>query len=155
MYESEFWAALDKLVETSAIVIDRPKGSAHPRFPHCIYPLDYGYLAGTTSMDGGGIDVWRGSHPEQKLSAIVCTVDLMKSDSEIKLLLGCTEEETQAVLSFHNDSGYMKGLLVRRFDEDCGKVILPHNPQGCAREGGLGHIDRLRAAGDSGPYKQT
>ena len=114
MYTPEFWSALDKLVESSEIIIDRPRGSAHPRFPHCIYPLDYGYLENTSSMDGGGIDVWRGSHPEQKLNALICTVDLMKGDSEIKLLLGCTEEEIRTVLDFHNNSEYMKGLLVRR-----------------------------------------
>lgn len=114
MQNPAFWSAFDQLIHRCEVVIDRPKGSAHPRFPHRIYPLDYGYLAGTSSMDGGGIDVWRGSAPEQKLDAIVCIVDLMKGDSEIKLLLGCTEEEKQAVIAFHNDSEYMKGLLIPR-----------------------------------------
>jgi inorganic pyrophosphatase len=114
MYTSEFWSALEKLVETSELIIDRPKGSAHPRFPHCIYPLDYGYLENTSSMDGGGIDVWQGSDPNRNLNTLICTVDLMKGDSEIKLLIGCTEAEIQTVLDFHNDSEYMKGLLVRR-----------------------------------------
>lgn len=114
MYTSEFWSALDKLVETSDIIIDRPKNSAHPRYPHCIYPLDYGYLEGTSSMDGGGIDLWRGSDSGMALTAVICTVDLIKGDSEIKLLLGCTEEETQTILDFHNNSEFMKGLLVRR-----------------------------------------
>ena len=114
MYETDFWAMLDKLANSSNVVIDRSKGSAHPRFPHCIYPLDYGYLEGTSSMDGDGIDLWRGSRPERGLAGIICTVDRMKGDSEIKLLLGCTEEEIQAALDFHNNSEYMKGLLVRR-----------------------------------------
>lgn len=114
MYTSEFWSALDKLVASSKIIVDRPKGSAHPRFPHCIYPLDYGYLENTSSMDGGGIDVWQGSDSDRNLDALICTVDLMKGDSEIKLLIGCTEAEIQTVLEFHNDSEYMKGLLVRR-----------------------------------------
>jgi predicted acetyltransferase len=48
----DFWQALDKLVSDSEIVIDRPKGSAHPRYPEFIYPLEYGYLKGTTAMDG-------------------------------------------------------------------------------------------------------
>ena len=29
----EFWDYLQDLVDTSQIVIDRPKGSIHPRFP--------------------------------------------------------------------------------------------------------------------------
>lgn len=114
MYDSKFWAALDKLVETSEIVIDRAKGTPHPRYSDYIYPLDYGYLDGTSSMDGEGIDIWRGSLPELKLTAILCTVDLVKRDSEIKLLLGCTEEEIQTILEFHNQSELMRGMLVRR-----------------------------------------
>ena len=114
MYEKEFWAALDKLVAGSSIIIDRPKGSAHPRYTEYIYPLDYGYLDGTSSMDGEGIDLWLGSKNDQSLTALLCTVDLVKHDSEIKLLLGCTEDEIQTVLDFHNQHELMRGLLVRR-----------------------------------------
>ncbi len=111
---SEFWRLLDRMIEESEIVIDRPRGSRHPRFPGIIYENDYGYLKNTASMDGDGIDVWLGTEKDGKLKAIICTADLMKRDSEIKLLIGCTEEETEAILRFHNDSEYMKGLLIRR-----------------------------------------
>ena len=109
-----FWQALDKLTAGSKIIIDRPKGSPHPRYPSFIYPLDYGYLENTTSMDGGGIDVWQGSDPARKLDAIMCIVDLKKRDSEIKLLIGCTEEEKAQVYHTHNETEFMKGILVRR-----------------------------------------
>lgn len=112
-YDEGFWRALDALADGSEIAIDRPKGSAHPRFPGFIYPVDYGYLKDTASMDGEGIDVWLGSG-ERRLDAIVCTVDLMKRDSEIKLLIGCTEEEKALVCETHNESPYMKGILIRR-----------------------------------------
>lgn len=112
--DEAFWQALENLVAQSEIVIDRPKGSAHPRYPEMIYPLDYGYLANTESMDGDGIDVWLGSDETRKIDAIVCTVDLVKRDSEIKLLIGCTEEEKQTVLAQHNDSEFMKGILIHR-----------------------------------------
>ena len=109
----EFWAALDELVSSSEIVIDRPKGSAHPRFPDFIYRVDYGYLKDTASMDGAGIDVWVGSG-EKTVDAVMCIVDLMKRDSEIKILIGCTEEEKQIVYETHNESQYMKGVMIRR-----------------------------------------
>lgn len=112
--DAGFWAALDQLMASSRLVIDRPKGTAHPRYPDMIYPLDYGYLADTTAMDGGGIDVWAGSDPARGLDAIMVTVDLVKRDSEIKLLIGCTEEEKQLVWHQHNDSESMKGMLIRR-----------------------------------------
>ena len=113
-YNEDFWNALDELVATSEIVIDRPKGTAHPRFPDFIYKVDYGYLNHTTSMDGGGIDVWVGTDKEKKVDAIMCIVDLMKRDSEIKILIGCTEEEKRLVYQTHNETQYMKGVLIRR-----------------------------------------
>ena len=112
-YNEDFWKALDELVNSSEIVIDRPRGSAHPRFPNFIYKVDYGYLKDTTSMDGAGIDVWVGSG-DKKIDAIMCIVDLMKKDSEIKILVGCTEEEKLDIYKTHNETQYMKGVLIRR-----------------------------------------
>ena len=112
-YDEDFWNALDKLVNNSEIIIDRPKGTAHPKYPDFIYGLDYGYLNNTSSMDCSGIDVWVGS-AEKKVNAVICTVDLMKRDSEIKILIGCTEEELKIVYETHNESENMKGVLIRR-----------------------------------------
>ena len=112
-YNGDFWKALDELVSSSEIVIDRPRGSVHPRFPNFIYKVDYGYLKDTASMDGAGIDVWVGSG-DKKVDAIMCIVDLMKRDSEIKILIGCTEEEKLEVYKTHNETQYMKGVLIRR-----------------------------------------
>ena len=112
-YNEDFWKALDELVNSSEIVIDRPKGSAHPKFPDFIYRVDYGYLKDTTSMDGAGIDVWVGSG-DKKIDAIMVIVDLMKKDSEIKILIGCTEEEKMEVYRIHNETQYMKGIIIRR-----------------------------------------
>ena len=114
MYDNDFWKAIDTLVSSGRIVIDRPKGSVHPRFPNIKYEVDYGYIENTSSMDGGGIDVWLGSLAAKQVNAVICTVDLMKRDSEIKLLIGCTEEEITTVYEFHNDSEFMKGILIRK-----------------------------------------
>lgn len=111
-YNIEFWNALDELVSNSEIVIDRPKGTSHPRYPNFIYRVNYGYLKGTSSMDGAEIDVWVGSG-EKKVDAIMCIVDLMKKDSEIKILIGCTEE-MKIVYETHNETQFMKGVLIRR-----------------------------------------
>ena len=110
---SDFWKALDELVDNSEIIIDRPKGTAHPKYPNFIYRVDYGYLSNTSSMDGAGIDVWVGSG-DKKVDAIMCIVDLMKRDSEIKILIGCTEEEKAIVYETHNETKFMKGVLMRR-----------------------------------------
>ena len=110
---NEFWKALDELVNNSEIIIDRPKGTAHPKYPDFIYKVDYGYLNNTSSMDGAGIDVWVGSG-DKKIDAIMCIVDLIKKDSEIKILIGCTEEEQAIVYETHNETEFMKGVLIRR-----------------------------------------
>lgn len=113
MVNDGFWNALDKLVAQSEIIIDRPKGTAHPKYPDFIYEVEYGYLKNTSSMDGGGIDVWVGTG-EKKIDAIICIVDLMKRDSEIKILIGCTEEEKAIVYETHNETDFMKGILIER-----------------------------------------
>lgn len=112
-YDEAFWKALDELVDNSEIVIDRPKGTSHPKYKNFIYKVDYGYLKDTFSMDGSGIDIWVGS-AEKKVDAIVCTIDLLKKDSEIKILIGCTEEEKAIIYEVHNETQFMKGILVRR-----------------------------------------
>ena len=102
------------MVENSEIVIDRPKGSSHPRFSQIIYKVDYGYLKNTSSMDGSGIDVWVGTMKDKKINAMICIVDLIKKDAEIKILIGCTEEEQEVIYRFHNESEFMKGILIKR-----------------------------------------
>jgi inorganic pyrophosphatase len=112
--EESFWKGVDSLVQESEIVIDRPKGSHHPRYPEIVYPADYGFLKNTTAMDGGGIDVWRGTDTHGRIDAIICTVDLYKNDSEIKILIGCSAPEKALIMDFHNCGELMKGLLIER-----------------------------------------
>jgi len=109
----QFWSHLDQLVAESHIVIDRPRGSSHPRYPEVVYPLDYGYLEGTTAADGGGIDVWVGSGGLGPVQGIVCTVDLRKRDAEIKLLMGCSDDELRQILALTNE-GALRGILLQR-----------------------------------------
>ena len=110
---NEFWESLERLIEDSTIEIDRPKGSAHPRFPDLIYPLDYGYLKDTTSTDGAGLDIWVGAQTCARLEGIICTIDLNKKDIEIKLLIGCSEADLKTIMDFHN-SDEMRAILIRR-----------------------------------------
>ena len=112
-FDNSFWSALDALVSKSEIIIDRPKGTAHPKYPDFIYKVNYGYLKDTASMDGAGIDVWVGTNGKN-IDASMCIVDLMKRDSEIKILIGCTEEEKAVIYETHNETQYMKGILIRR-----------------------------------------
>lgn len=113
MANHDFWHMLDRLVAECELVIDRPRGSAHPRYPEVRYPLDYGYLAGTRAGDGDGIDVWVGSLAERRVNGVICTVDAFQRDAEIKVLLACTPEEVKLALRVHN-AGQQRGILVER-----------------------------------------
>jgi len=108
------WKALDQIVASSRVVIDRPAGSRHPQFPDAVYPLDYGFLDGTTAADGSGIDVWVGSMGKREVAAIACTFDFLKRDLELKILLACTEREAERILEFHNTGKVQVAYLIRR-----------------------------------------
>ena len=113
MSDQNFWHKLAHLISTHEIIIDRPKGSAHPQYPDYIYPYDYGYLENTSAADGDGIDVWVGTLPDKKIVAVIFTVDTSQKDAEIKLLLGCTREECDTILATHN-RGSQAGILVMK-----------------------------------------
>jgi|ETNmetMinimDraft_11_1059920.scaffolds.fasta_scaffold308691_1 inorganic pyrophosphatase len=109
-----FWNILDGFVQTSELVIDRPKWSSHSRDASIIYRLDYGYLAGASGGDGNEIDVWRRTLPVSHFDAVVCMVDPGKHDPEVKLLLGCSVEDKRIVCTFHETHGAGVILLERK-----------------------------------------
>jgi inorganic pyrophosphatase len=111
--DDRFWSAVEVLVESSEIKIDRPKGSSHPRHPDVVYPLDYGYLMGTQAGDQSGIDLWIGRDEGRHVTGVLCTIDLDKGDAEVKILLGCTKDDAREILAFHNQ-GSQSGMLIMR-----------------------------------------
>lgn len=113
--DRNFWQALSDLAGSRPVVIDRPKGKAHPSWPDTIYPLDYGYLEGTSTLDGGGIDVWAGSGNSKSLTGILCTFDILRSNAEVKLLLGCASNEVETIRAFHHQ--IMKVLYISNPEE--------------------------------------
>jgi inorganic pyrophosphatase len=110
---TDFWQKLDSLYESSEIIIDHPKGSYHQDWPEFYFPLDYGYLKGTTGGDSEGIDVWLGTMQPPRINAIACTVDTTKRDAEIKLLIGCNEAETAIIEGIHNGR-HQSAIIIRR-----------------------------------------
>ena len=112
-----FWQKLDSLYFSSSVVIERPKNSKHPRYDDMVYPVDYGYLTDTISSDGSQIDVFFGSDTNKKIKSIAVSTDIIKRDSEIKLLIGCTDQEELDVLHMLNISENQKAILVRRSNE--------------------------------------
>lgn len=109
-----FFAALDEMVRRAPLRIDRPQGSAHPRFPDIVYPLDYGYLEDTAGGDGEGVDVFRGTADGAGVVGVALTADLTKRDVEVKILLDCTDDEIDRVEHFLRERVRVNAAVVRR-----------------------------------------
>lgn len=63
-----------------------PAGSAHPKVREFVYQLDCGFVDGTSGGDGEGVDVWIGTGATEAVTAVACTIDPFKKNSELKLL---------------------------------------------------------------------
>lgn len=107
-----FWKRLKIILNESELVIDRPKGSSHPKYPELVFPLDYGFLKNTSGGDGNEIDVWLGSLGNKALNGIACTVDILKRDTEIKLIVACDDHEIETIKKFYT-SEYMSAIILR------------------------------------------
>lgn len=112
--DKDFWNVLEELIAANGIAIDRPRGSTHPRYPEVVYDLDYGYIRSTSAMDGAEIDVWCGELGGHRVVGVLCTIDLLKRDSETKVLFGCSDDEIGRILAFYNDGPYMRAVLIKR-----------------------------------------
>lgn len=108
-----YFEKLEGIIKSNGYTIDRPKGKSHPRFPELIYPIDYGYINGTQSQDGQGIDLFLGTGDNLGVVGIICAFDDVKHDSEIKVLYNCTEDDITTAMKMMSHSP-MTGLLVRR-----------------------------------------
>lgn len=108
--KEKYWKELTRFVETTTVIIDRPKGSLHPKYGFK-YPLDYGYLKNTSTMDGQGIDIWKGSLSGAGIYGILATLDPIKKDAEIKILLDVTEKEVKEIFELQNDG--MAAMLIK------------------------------------------
>ena len=103
-----FWQKLDTLYLSSKLVVDRPKGTCHYKYSNLVYPVDYGYLNDTTGSDQAPIDVFRGTQKSNLIQAVVVSADILKKDCEVKLLVGCTQEEEYAILEFLNQTEFQR-----------------------------------------------
>lgn len=73
---------------TVIVTIDRPLGSRHPKYGF-VYPVNYGYIAGTISGDGEEVDAYvLGEHePLEKFEGRVVAVIRRLNDNDDKLIV--------------------------------------------------------------------
>ena len=110
----DYWNALEKLISENGITIDRKKGTKHPRYPDLIYSVNYGYINNSKSMDNNEIDIFEGEDKKRKVNGIFCTIDLLKQDSETKVVYACNSLEIENIQMQFDNSKYMKSIYVSR-----------------------------------------
>ena len=78
--------------------IDRPIGSAHPRHPEMIYPVNYGYVDGILAGDGADQDVYvfGTEHPIKTFSGKVVAVYHRLNDCEDKWIVSLNGEKIKS-----------------------------------------------------------
>lgn len=88
-------------------VMDRPLGSAHPRYPEMIYPVNYGYVPGLIAGDGSEQDVYvlGPEGPLESFDGVVIAVIHRFDDCEDKWVVAekaglYTEAEIREILDF-------------------------------------------------------
>ncbi len=72
--------------KTIKVMVDRPKGSRHPKYKDMIYPINYGYVEGVFSGDGEEQDVYilGVDHPISSFEGEVIAIIKRLDDNEDK-----------------------------------------------------------------------
>ena len=80
---------LSWLGRTVDVTVDRPAGSTHPEHPGIVYPLNYGFVAGTVAGDGEPVDAYVVGlpAPADAVTGTVVAVIERRDDIEDKLVV--------------------------------------------------------------------
>ena len=108
-----FWQKVDTLYSSGDFKLVYEKGEHHPQYPSLTYPCDYGYVKTLTSDVDNSVEVFRGS-AGKRVEAITLCADILVKRFEVKVLVGLSEEEIEAVLRFLNCTDYQKSILIKR-----------------------------------------
>ena len=89
------------------IIVDRPLGTAHPKHPHIVYPVNYGYVPDVIASDGEEQDVYilGVDTPLETFTGKVIAIIHRKNDVEDKWVIvpehmTFTEQEIREMTDF-------------------------------------------------------
>ena len=108
------------LGKSVSVVIDRKIGTRHPKRPHVIYPINYGYLEDVLSADGEGADayVMGVNEPVDTFRGKVIALVHREDDIEDKLVVApegesYTAEEIEKTVFFQEEA-YRHSLILHQ-----------------------------------------
>ncbi len=121
------------------VTVDRPAGSAHPRRPENIYPINYGYVKGLFAGDGAEQDVYilGTDKPLQTAEVVIIAVILRDDDKEDKWvgvpeeLVGselCCKCNIERAVDFVERC--FKHRIYAKYEKTCGAVLYCDTDRG-------------------------
>lgn len=111
-----FWQKVDTLVLSSTFNLKYPEGSHHHFYSNLVYPVDYGVLKDSLNGNNQEINVYQGSDGN-RVNGLIVSADILARDCVVKLLIGCTEEQIQSILTFLNQTEFQKTIYCARGSE--------------------------------------
>lgn len=100
------------------VKMDRPLGSKHPKHGF-IYPVNYGFIPGTTSGDGEELDAYvLGEHkPLEEFTGVVIAIIHRLDDDDDKLVVmregrNYTDDQIRALTEFQEK--FFKSQILRK-----------------------------------------
>ena len=96
-----------KIGSQVTVTIDRPLGSAHPKYPDMVYPVNYGYVKGVMAADGEEQDAYviGVEEPVKEFTGILIAIVHRRDDVEDKWVVApvgrsFTKEEIARQVAF-------------------------------------------------------
>lgn len=116
------------LGKTVTIRIDRPLGSAHPKHPKMIYPINYGYLPDFLGGDGEPQDVYLMgvNTPVDEYEGVVIGIIKRLNDCEDKLVVapaGMEFHQAEIAEAVRFQERYYQTRIIPLFHRSCGAIL--------------------------------
>lgn len=116
---------LGKIVD---IKVDRPLGSVHPKHPHIIYPVNYGYIPDTQGGDGEEMDVYLlgVKEPVEAYTCRVIGIVYRENDVEDKLIaapVGMQFHQAELAAAVQFQEQYYKTKIDAMYHKSCGVIL--------------------------------
>lgn len=117
------------LGKTVRISIDRPIGSAHPKYKSLIYPINYGFISNVWSEDGEELDVYLlgVDKPKKEFTGKIIGIVYRKDDIEDKLVMapeGMKFTQNEIAEQVYFQERYYEIEVDAMDQKSCGAVIF-------------------------------
>ena len=115
------------LGKTVTVTIDRPIGSAHPKYPSTVYPVNYGYVAEYEGGDGQPQDAYvlGVNEPLEEFTGRVIGVIHRRDDVETKWVVappGLRLHQAQIMEQVAFQEKHFRGWINALYERSCGMI---------------------------------